>query len=230
MSDKLAQLKKTGTYSWVPQVPQGRRVVGSRWVYKEKRDGEGDLAVYKARVVALGCSQVPGQDFNATFASVARLTTLRALFAIAAREDWELHQVDVKDAYLQGDLDEEVYMRVPEGFVEPGKEGWLWKLEKALYGLKQAGRQWKIKLEGVLREMGFTKSAADDCLYVREENGEIEVVVLVYMDDMAVAGRKLENVEAFKKNLGERFEIKDLGELEYILGIQVTRNRGARSI
>jgi len=139
MSAELAQLKQTGTYAWVPEAPQGRRVVGSRWVLKEKCDGQGDVVTYKARVVAQGCSQVPGQDYNATFASVARFTTLRALSAIAAHEDWELHQVDVRSAYLQGDLEEEVYMRVPDGAVKPGKEGWLWKLRKALYRLKQAG-------------------------------------------------------------------------------------------
>jgi hypothetical protein len=107
MSDELAQLKKMGTYAWVPEAPQGCRVVGS---LKEKRDGEGDLATYKARTVAQAFSQVPGQDYNATFASVAQFTTLCTLFAIAAHEDWELHQVDVRGAYLQGDLDEEVYM------------------------------------------------------------------------------------------------------------------------
>ena len=91
-------------------MPKGRRIVGSRWVFKEKRDGKGKLVKHKARIVAQGFSQVPGQDFNATYASVAKFTTLRALLALCARENWELHQVDVQSAYLQGDLEEEIYM------------------------------------------------------------------------------------------------------------------------
>jgi hypothetical protein len=187
---ELEQSKRMGTYAWVPELRAGRKEIGSRWVLKEKRDGDGSLASYKARVVAQGFLQVLGQDFNATFASVARFTTLRALFAIAARNDWELHQVDVKGAYLQGELDEEIYMRVPEGADEPGKEGWFRRLLKPLYGLKQAGRQWKKKLDQIMSELGFEKRAGDECVYVKRAGNAVVIVVVVYVDDMAVAGSR----------------------------------------
>ena len=230
ISDEIAQLKATGTFEWVKEVPKDRKVVGSRWVFKEKRDEKGNLAKYKARVVAQGFSQVPGQDFNATFASVAKFVTLHVLLALCAREDWELHQVDVKSTYLQGDLEEEIYMRVPEGAVEPGKEGWVWRLLKAIYGLKQAGRQWKKRLDTIMKELGFNKSAADDCLYIKTVDGLIEVVVLVYVDDMTVAGPKLKHVEDFKRDIAKQVTVMDMGELRFILGIEVTRNRAMRTI
>jgi hypothetical protein len=232
MKMELAQLKQLRTYAWVPEIPKDKTLVGSRWVFKEKRDEKGNVIQDKGRVVAQGFSQVPGQDFNATYTSVARFTTLRALFAIAAHNDWELHQVDIRGAYLQGDLDEEIYMKPPDGANKPGKEGWIWKLLRPLYGLKQAGRQWKRKLEAIMQELGFTKSAADDCLFIKREGRVIVVivVVVVYVDDMAMAGPKHASIDWFKISLGKWVEIKDLGELKYILGIEVTQDRKARTI
>lgn len=230
ISDELAQLKATGTFEWVREAPAGRKVIGSRWVLKEKRDGQGKLIKHKARIVAQGFSQIPGQDFNGTYASVAKFTTLRALLAITARENWEIHHIDVRGAYLQGDLDEEIYMRVPDGVTEPGKKGWLWRLLKALYGLKQAGRQWKKKLDEIMEELGFEKSKADDCLYIKKIDGVVVLAVLVYVDDMSAAGPRLEDVVEFKRQIGKRLEVTDLGELRFILGIEITRNRGAHTV
>ena len=137
------QLKSTKTFEWVPAPPEGRKAVGSRIVFREKRDGQGNITKFKARIVAKGFSQVPGRDFNPLFisSSVFRTTTFRTLMSLVAHEDWKIHQVDVVGAYLQGNLDEEIYMEVPKGIKEKGKENWCWKLVKALYGLKQAGRQ-----------------------------------------------------------------------------------------
>ncbi|PSS05348.1 hypothetical protein PHLCEN_2v3935 [Hermanssonia centrifuga] len=145
--------------------------------------------------------------------------------SFVANQDWELHQVDVVGAYLQGDLDEEIYMKLPEGIKEPGKEGWCWRLKKALYGLKQSGRQWKKKLDEAMAKLGFEKGQADECLYVLKEDRHIILMVLVYVDDMAVAGKKLALVKRFKCNLAERFDITDGGDLTFILGVQVIRNR-----
>ncbi len=223
-------LVKNDTFEWVKTVPEGRKAIGSRTVFRMKRDGNGNLIKLKARMVGKGYAQVPGKDFIQTFASVARFTTLRTLLAVVAHEGWELHQVDVVAAYLQGTLDEEIYMEVPEGVNVKGKEGFVWKLKKAIYGLKQAGRQWKATLDAAMREFGFVKSNADDCLYILIEDGKIALLVLVYVDDMAIAGPNGIRIEKFKTDLGDKFEITDLGELKYILGIQVSRDRKARTI
>ncbi|KAJ8455913.1 hypothetical protein ONZ51_g12299 [Trametes cubensis] len=192
----LYSTRTLGDLLWVRKLPEGRKAIGSRIVFREKKDAFGKTTKYKARIVAQGFSQVPGRDYNPllTSSTVFRTTTLRALLAIVAREDWELHQIDVVGAYLQGDLDEEIYMRPPEGVQEPGKEGWFWRLLKSIYGLKQAGIQWKKKLESVLIGiLGFKKGKSDDCLYILfdSKSGEIIMIVIVYVDDMAAAAKRL---------------------------------------
>ena len=133
-------LQHTGTFEWVPELPEGRKPIESRIVFRLKRDGDGKITKYKARIVAKGFSQIPGQDFTDTFSSVAKFTTLRTLLSIIAHKGWELHQVNVIEAYLRGDLEEELYLEVPVGVNEPGKKSWYWRLKKPLYGLKQAGQ------------------------------------------------------------------------------------------
>jgi len=214
----------------VKNIPNGRKAVRSKIVLKEKHDGDGNIVKLKARIVAKGFDQVPGQDYELTFASVAKFMTLHTLLSIVAHKDWELHQVDVVGAYLQGDLDEEIYMEVPEGVKEKGKEGWYWKLTKALYGLKQAGRQWKKKLDEIMRKLDLEKSQVDDCLYICHKDGVVTLLILAYVDDMAVAGKNLEHVQKFKKDVAKHVEITDLGELHYILGIQVKRDHTACTI
>ena len=137
---------------------------------------------------------MPEKNFSEMFSSVAKFTTLCMLLTLIAHLDLKLHQVDVVGAYLQGSLDEEIYMEVPEGVREEGKEGWYWKLKKLLYGLKQAGWQWKAKLDKVMRNLGFEKGQANDCLYILQEKGEIVLLVLVYVDDMAIAGHSLAHI------------------------------------
>ena len=173
----------------------------SKIVLKEKHDGNGNIMKLKARIVAKGFNQVPGQDYELTFASVAKFTTLCMLLLIVAHEDWELHQVDVVGAYLQGDLKEEIYMEVLEGVKEKGKEGWYWQLMKALYGLKQAGHQWKKKLDEIMGELSLEKSQVDNCLYICHENSVVTLLVLAYVDDMAVTGKNLMHVQEFKKDI-----------------------------
>ena len=145
-------------------------------------------------------------------------------------EDWELHQVDIVGAYLQGDLNEEIYMEVLEGVKEKGKEGWCWKLMKALYGLKQVGHQWKKKLDEILGKLSLKKSQADNCLYICHEDGIVALLVLAYVDNMVVAGKNIAHVREFKKNIARHMEITDLGELHYILGIQIKCDHTARTI
>ena len=132
-----------------------------------KHDGNGNIVKYKGRIVTKGYSQIPGQDFEFTFSSVTRLTTLRALLAMAAREDWEIHQVDVVGAYLQGDLGEDLYVEPPDSVCMKDGDRRVWRLQRPLYGLKQAGRQWKLKLDSAMKKLGFASSVADKCLYIK---------------------------------------------------------------
>ena len=137
----------------------------------------------------------------------------------------ELHQVDIVGAYLQGDLNEEIYMKVPNGLAEKyGSGRKFWRLRKALYSLKQAGRQWKKCLHQVITKLGFTHAMANDCLYILWEHGKIILMVLIYVDDMAIAGKEIPEIILFKQNLSKDFEITDLGEMKFILGIQITRD------
>lgn len=218
IANELKQLENTGTFKWVQELPDDQTAVGSKWVFKEKRNGKGDIVKNKARLVGKGFEQVPGRDFTATYSSVAKFATLRALLAVCTWLNWELHQVDVCGAYLEGDLEEEIYMKPPEGVNRKG----FWKLLKAIYGLKQVGYQWRKKLDSIMAGFGFRKSIADDCLYVLEKGGSILVVVLVYVDDMAVAGPALKAVVDFKEWLGQVVKITNSGDLEYILGIKVS--------
>ena len=139
------------------KLPLGRKAIGSRWVFKVKRNANGSIERHKARLVAQGFSQQPGFDFTETFAPTPKWAALCAVVAIAALEDLELESVDISSAYLNGELTEEVYMRQPEGFVEKGDD-WFWCLHKSLYGLKQAGRCWHKKLNEVLKSMGFKRT------------------------------------------------------------------------
>ena len=230
IATELEQLRSSGTFEWVSKVPDSRKVIGSRIVFQTKREGDGKVVRYKARVVAKGFSQVPGQDFEVTFASVARLTTLRALLSMAAREDWTLHQVDVVGAYLRGDLSEEIYLDPPDGTRTNEKDWRVWQLQRLLYGLKQVGRQWKIKLSKTMKRLGFASGTADDCLYVKREEKRAKILVLVYVDDMVVAAADVRDVKWFKTELGKVFQLTDLGELKHILGIRVRRDRMAHTI
>ena len=230
IATELEQLRSSGTFEWVSKVPDSRKAIGSRIVFQTKRDGDGKVVRYKARVVAKGFSQVPGQDFEVTFASVARLTTLRALLSMAAREDWTLHQVDVVGAYLRGDLSEEIYLDPPDGTRTNEKDWRVWQLQRLLYGLKQVGRQWKIKLSKTMKRLGFASGTADDCLYVKREEKRAKILVLVYVDDMVVAAADVRDVKWFKMELGKVFQLTDLGELKHILGIWVRHDRMAHMI
>jgi transposase InsO family protein len=212
-------------------LPKGRKIVGSRWVYKVKLNADGTIERYKARVVAQGYTQVEGIDFTATFAPVSKFTTIRAICALAAADDLELHQMDVSTAFLNGELseDEVVYMRQPEGTVEPGTEHLVCKLKKGLYGLKQSPRIWYFKMDAFLREQGFERSEHDHCLYTLCNNGK-KIVLALYVDDLLLASNDMPFLQSFKDSLSQAFEMKDLGEAKYIVGLEIRRNRALRQL
>ena len=154
---------------------------------------------------------------------------MRTLLALATLEDWEIHQVDVKSAFLKGDLDEEIYMQQPEGFQTVGQEKKVCHLLKALYGLKQASRQWHRKLRSALLDMGFDQLTADTSVYVYRRQGGI-TILMVYVDDITVMGNDAAHIILVKQELAKRFDLTDLGELTYFLGIRVTRDRKNRTL
>lgn len=227
MKTKLDQLSKLGTYQLVDP-PANRKSIGCRWVFLIKRDADGNISKYKARLVAQGFSQVPGQDFFATYAPVMRLESFRTILSIAASLDLEIDQVDVVGAYLNSELEEDIYMRQPPGFDD--NSGRVARLLKALYGLKQAGRAWNTKLNHILVfVLNFTRLHADFCVYVRR-SGNALIIIVIHVDDMAICASNRTIMDALKKDLSQHLTITDLGPIRFFLGLHIERNRSARTI
>ncbi|TQE07392.1 hypothetical protein C1H46_007045 [Malus baccata] len=221
MEEELAALAANRTWSFQP-LPPGKKPVGCKWVYKIKFRSDGSVERYKARLVAKGYSQIEGLDYRETFAPVAKLTTVRLLLVVAVVQQWHLHQLDVHNAFLHGDLVEDVYMSLPPGFGRRG-ETRVCKLHKSLYGLKQASRQWFIKLSYALSKAGYQQSKADYSLFVRNHDGKF-TAPLVYVDDIILAGNNIQAIEDTKSFLTKQFKLKDLGQLKYFLGIEIARS------
>ena len=221
MHDEIRALEENGTWSLVP-LPPGKRALGSQWVYRTKYKSNGDVERLKSRLVVLGNHQEAGIDYNETFAPVAKMTTVRAFLAIAASKNWELHQMDVHNAFLHGDLDEEVYMKLPPGF-ESSDPSLVCRLRKSLYGLKQAPRCWFAKLVSALKGYGFVQSYSDYSLFTYTR-GSIQLNVLVYVDDLILSSNDSAALTTFKAYLSDCFKMKDLGSLKYFLGIEVARS------
>ena len=166
MVDEMASLHKNEAWDLV-ELLAGRKPIGSKWVFKKKTNAEGKVEKYKARLVAKGYSQVPGIDFGDIFSLVAKVTSIRLLLSVAAAFDFEVEQMDVKTAFLHGDLEEEIYMKQPEGFAVKGKKELASKLKKSLYGLKQSPGMWYQKFDTFIRGLGFTRSKADHCVHFK---------------------------------------------------------------
>jgi len=228
MRAEVESLMKTKTFEFVPDGDKPKqRPVSAKWVYKIKRNSDGTIERYKARLVARGFTQRPGVDFRETFAPVARMTSIRALLSVACKDDMNLTHFDVDTAFLNGELDEEIYMRLPEGL--EGDAGRVVRLRKGLYGLKQASRQWYKALDKVLVTIGFVQSRADPCIYVYERDGK-RVMLAVYVDDFVIADNDVAMRERVKRELAAHFKLKDLGELHWCLGLRVTRDRAKREL
>lgn len=212
--------------TWVlTELPTGRKAIDLKWIYKIKRDADGQIIKYKARIVAKGYVQKQGVDFEEVFAPVTRIETIRLLLALAAKNSWEVHHLDVKTAFLNGEIAEEVYVSQPEGFVKRGKERLVYKLLKALYGLRQAPRAWYSKLNRSLEDMGFVRCPYEQAVYSKK-SGEEVLIIAVYVDDLLVTGSSLQVIEDFKKQMGCKFDMSDLGKLSYYLGIEVEQGKG----
>ena len=218
---EMDSIMSNGTWEVVDR-PYGCQPIGCKWIFKKKLRPDGTIERYKARLVAKGYTQKEGEDFFDTYSPVARLTTIRTLIAMAASYGLIIHQMDVKTAFLNGELEEEIYMDQPEGFIADGQENKVCRLLKSLYGLKQAPKQWHKRFDNTLTSNGFSVNEADTCVYYRYGGGEA-VMLCLYVDDILIFGSNLNVIEEVKKLLSSNFEMKDLGEANVILNIKLIR-------
>ena len=228
MDSEIKSMYDNQVWNLVDQQP-GRKTVGCKWIFKKKIDMDGNVSTFKARLVAKGFTQTPGIDYDETFSPVAKIKSIRIMLAIAAFHDYEIWQMDVKTAFLNGKLAEDVYMSQPEGFVDAKFPNGVCKLEKSIYGLKQASRSWNLCFDEKVKEFGFSRSEDESCVYVKA-SGSVVTFLVLYVDDILLIGNDIPTLQDVKSWLGKCFAMKDLGEAAYILGIRILRDRSKRLI
>ncbi|WKA01828.1 hypothetical protein VitviT2T_020085 [Vitis vinifera] len=172
------------------ELPKGAKVIGCKWVFKTKRGSLGNIERYKARLVAKGFTQQEGIDYHDTFSPISKKDLFWIIMALVAHFDMELHQMDVKTAFLNGDLEEKVYMKQPEWFITNGNDHIVCKLKKSIYGLKQAFRQWYLKFHDVISSFGFIENVMDQCMYHKVSRSKMNFLVS-YVDDILLASNDL---------------------------------------
>ena len=224
IKEELRSMDKNEVYELV-DLPPNRKAIKSKWVFKKKTEADGSTK-FKARFVAKGYSQEFGVDYFDTYAPVMHMTTLRVLLSYAAANDYHIEQMDVKTAFLYGELHEEIYLEPPEG--TRADERKVWKLKKAIYGLKQAPKQWNMTLGKVLQKMKFEKLRSDEAIFRRMS--ENPFIIASYVDDLLLICESMEEIEIVKQNLKASFEMKDLGPVQRLLGMQIKRDRKRRLI
>ncbi|KAE8683538.1 hypothetical protein F3Y22_tig00111200pilonHSYRG00002 [Hibiscus syriacus] len=221
MKDEMDSLMSNQTWELI-ELPPAKKALHNKWIYRIKEEHDGSKR-YKARLVGKGFQQKEGIDYNEIFSLVVKLSTIRLLLKIVAAENLHLEQFDAKTAFLHGDLEEEIYMRHPEGFIEAGKKNLVCKLKKSLYGLKQAPRQWYKKFDSFMSSSGFTRCQADHCCYIKRFDNSF-IILLLYVDDMLVAGSDMQEIINLKQKLSKQFAMKNLGAAKQILGMRIKRD------
>ncbi|KAK9018707.1 hypothetical protein V6N11_033754 [Hibiscus sabdariffa] len=207
--------------------PEGIKPIGCKWVFKKKTDMDGNVQTYKGRLVANGFRQIHGIDYDETFSPVAMIKSIRILLAVAAFHDYEIWQMDVKTVFLNGKLEEDVYMTQPEGFVTPEDARKVCKLQRSIYGLKQASRSWNLRFNEAIQEFGFIRNEDEPCVY-KKFSGSIVSFLVLYVDDILIIGNDIPTLQSIKTWLSSCFSMKDLGEATYILGVKIYRDRSRR--
>ena len=227
IKSELNSINDNNTWTIVP-APRDRRPIGCKWIFKRKLNTDGSISRYKARLVAKGYAQIYGVDYDETYAPVAKFTSIRAILSIGASLDLEIHQMDVKTAFLNGDLIEDIYMDVPEGIdnVDPGS---VCKLNRTLYGLKQSPRMWNKKIDDYLINQGFTRLDTDHSIYIRRHQQSLNIIA-IYVDDLILLTDTIETMRKLKLELHNAFKMTDCGEIHHFLGLRVDRDRANRKL
>ncbi|GKV39615.1 hypothetical protein SLEP1_g47362 [Rubroshorea leprosula] len=222
MEEELKMIEKNDSWTLVDR-PKNKNIIGVKWIYRVKMNPNGTINKYKARLVVKGYSQLAGIDFTETFAPIARHETIRLLLALAAHKGWSVFHLDVKSAFLNGKLEEEIFVEKLEGFVQDGAENKVYLLKKALNRLKQAPRAWNCKIYDHLLSLGFEKSLSEATLYVKKKNGVL-VIVSIYVDDLLVIGNDEAALNRFKIDMLQTLDMNDLGKMTYFLGMEIDQS------
>ncbi|GKC26771.1 retrovirus-related pol polyprotein from transposon TNT 1-94 [Tanacetum coccineum] len=222
MQEEIHEFDRLDVWELVPP-PDSAMIIALKWIYKVKLDEYGDVLKNKARLVAKGFRQEEGLDFEESFAPVARLEAIRIFIANAASKNMTVYQMDVKTAFLNGELKEEVYVHQPEGFVDPERPHHVYRLKKALYGLKQAPRAWYDTLSKFLLAQGFSKGVVDPTLFIRK-TGKHTLHVQIYVDDIIFASTDPKDCDRFSNEMSSKFQMSMMGQISFFLGLQISQN------
>jgi hypothetical protein len=226
---------KNGTFKEMDKFPIGKKLLKCIWVFKAKRDKDNNIIRWKARLVVQGFMQIEGIDFTDTYAPTMRMEQLKLILALAAKNDWEVKQLDYKTAFLNADIDEEIYVQVPEGYefgdYTVSKGIVCLRLRKALYGLKQAPYLWNKEIKKFLNSLGYYATDIDECLF-QKVIGNQRIYLTLYVDDtIAIYPKQLENIWLEDKmKLSNKYQVEDLGDCQWIFNMKIERNRKQRQL
>ena len=226
LEEEIKSMKVNQVWSLV-DLPPDRKAIGNEWILKIKRKSDGSIDRYKDRLMAKGYTQKEGIDCEETFSPVVRFTSIQLLLAIVTNLNLELHQMDVKTAFLNGELDEKIYMEQPVDFIVKGKEHKVCKLQRSIYGLKQSSRQWYLRFHKVILTYDFKIIDEDHNVYVKRTSGKF-VILSLFVDDILIAGSDKEYLMDIKRWLSTHFDMQDMGEANYILGVKIKKDRSKK--
>jgi hypothetical protein len=228
MIEEMDSLDKNEAWD-IAEFPARRKYVGRKWLFKNNFNAQGKMQKYKAQFVAKDYSHVERIDFGEIFSPLAKLTSIRFILSIVVAFDLEVEEMDVKTTFLHGDLEEEMYMKQPEDFLVKGRKELVCKMKKSLYGLKQSPRMWYQNFDTYMLGLGFVRSTVDHCVYSKQVGNHFICVVL-YVDDMLLVGNNLDVIKEVKSQLSSKFDMKDIGAANFIMGMEIKRDRANRKL
>jgi hypothetical protein len=222
MDNEIAAIERNATWE-LTVLPNNSRKIGVKWIYKTKLNEKGEVDKYKARLIAKGYAQQHGIDYTEVFAPVARWDTIRMVLVITPQRKWKVYQLDVKNAFLHGELNEDVYVEQPLGYEKKREEHKVLKLKKALYGLKQTPRAWFSRIESYFLKEGFVRCPSEHTLFVKNQEKKI-LIVCIYVDDLVFTGSDERMFAEFKASMKQEFDMTDLGKMKFFLGVEIVQN------